>query len=158
MDNDFNLVMSEVACIIDQSDAEYRSKIPKKFLEFVKSHADASYQPQFDVNVEIKDLNIRKGTKGVLAFIYRQYICDDEQRLAFDKMLRENDNKKEEELKAKYNVDNMFGEKKQEPTNDKKIEEISEIDSTKLNMIEYKEESIFKKIFNFIKNIFRRKE
>ncbi|MCR5782384.1 MAG: hypothetical protein K6G90_06555 [Clostridia bacterium] len=98
MDKEYRKALSEVACIIEQSDGNYRSKIPESFLQFVLSNADPDYHPQFDIETPLKDLPLRKETKGVLSLIYRSYICTPEERIEFDRILQENEIKRKQEL------------------------------------------------------------
>ena len=57
----------------------------------------------------------------------------------------ENERKYQEELRKKYNPDNLF--KNKQKTTDENVEETA--------MIEYKKENIFSKIMTFLKNLFK---
>ncbi len=151
MNTEYNLAMSEVLCIINQSDDDYKSKIPQKFISFIKENSNPTYNPNFDINIPIKNLKLRKETKGILALIYRVYICNEEERTEYDSFLKKNDEKVQEELREKYDVYKMFEE------NQRKImEEQAQVDNESNKMIKYNKESIFRKIFNIIKNFFKR--
>ena len=66
-------------------------------------------------------------------------------------MLRQNQEKKDAELREKYNPDNVFKNK----VNIEK-REIQNFEETRLTIVQ--EEKWYKKIFNMIKNIFYRKK
>ena len=93
MSAEYSLAMSEVLCIINQSDDNYKSKIPQSFISFLKENADSTYNPDFNVNIPIKELDLRKETKGLLALIHRSYICNEEERVEYDKILKQNEEK-----------------------------------------------------------------
>lgn len=151
MNTEYSLAMSEVLCIINQSDYDYKVKIPQSFMNFIKENADSTYNPQFNINVPIKDLKLRKETKGILALIYRSYICNEEEKKEYDSILKQNEDKFQQQLKDKYDVYKMF------ENNQKKIlKEEPEVDNSTIEMIKYKKESIFKRIFNIIRNFFYR--
>ncbi len=150
MSAEYSLAMSEVLCIIDQSKEDYKSKIPQSFINFIKENADSTYTPSFDVNIPIKNLKLKKETKGILALIYRSYICSEEEKKEYDLLLRENDEKVQQELKEKYDVYKMFEENQR-----KMRESLQEVDNQPVEMVKYKKESIFKKIFNIIKSFFK---
>lgn len=154
MTKEYSMAMSEVACIIEQSNDNYRSKIPNKFLQFVLQHSDKTYQPQFDVNTPLKDLPLKKETKGILALIYRSYICNPDERKEYDKLLKENEEKHQKALNEKYDIDKIFEARQQEAAAiaQEAIEPMP--DNNQTSMVEYKEESFIKKIFNKIKSFF----
>ena len=150
MNAEYSMAMSEVLCIINQSDDSYKSKIPQSFKKFVEENADSTYVPKFDINIPIKNLNLRKETKGILALIYRSYICSDDERTDYDKLLKNNSDTIQKELSEKYDVYRIFEER-----NSRTKEQ--EFDNAPKNLVEYKKENIFMKIINKIKNIFKRR-
>lgn len=150
MNAEYSMAMSEVLCIINQSDDSYKSRIPQSFKKFIEENADATYLPKFDINMPIKNLNLRKETKGILALIYRSYICSEDERAEYDKLLKNNSNTIQKELTDKYNVYKIFDERKNSTKE-------QEFDNTPKNLVKYKKENIFMKIINKIKNIFRRR-
>ena len=108
MSAEYSLAMSEVLCIINQSDDTYKNKIPHSFISFLKENADPTYNPNFDVTIPLKKLDLRKETKGLLALIHRSYICDEEERVEYDKILKENEEKAQRILSEKYDVYKIF--------------------------------------------------
>lgn len=152
MSGEYSLAMSEVLCIINQSDDNYKSKIPQSFISFLKENADSTYNPDFDVNIPIKKLNLRKETKGLLALIYRSYICNEEERVEYDKILKQNEEKMQKQLSEKYDVYKVFNNRQNASFN-----KDEEIDNSPKAVVQYKKESIFSKIFNKIKNFFKRR-
>lgn len=77
------------------------------------------------------------------------YWCESEtEKQELLKLYADNDKKKEEELREKYNPDNLF--KKKEIN-----ESIESQENTEL--IEYKEENFFRKVLNKIMSLFRKR-
>lgn len=151
MNAEYSLAMSEVLCIINQSDDNYKNKIPQSFISFLKENADSTYNPDFNVNIPIQELDLRKETKGLLALIYRSYICNEEEKVEYDKILKQNDEKMQKQLSEKYDVYKVF-EKRQNYSSEEK----EKIDNKPKAMVQYKKKNIFIKIINKIKNFLRR--
>ena len=77
------------------------------------------------------------------------YWCEDEtEKQEMLKMYADNDKKIEEEMRERYNPDNLFRKK------EKVFEE--ENNEENMQLIEYKEQNIFKKIINKIMKFFRK--
>ena len=125
---------------------EYISKIPQKFRDFLKEIEDKEHIFNIDLEKEIDEQNITEKTKDLITVIYRNYWCNEEEREKIDRILTENEREYQEELRKKYNPDNIFKKQKEE----------NNISSENLSLIEYKPNTIFEKIKNFIKNIFKR--
>lgn len=80
-----------------------------------------------------------------MALIYRDYIVSQEERSRLLSEEREEERRIENELREKYNPDNLFKNKSNNIENNT---------NNPVEMVEYKE-SIFKKIINKIKSIFK---
>ena len=89
-------------------------------------------------------------TIAILAMLNLNYWCEDEkEKQNLIQMYSENDRKREEELREKYNLDNLFKKK------DIEIEEVTENTESK-KFIEYKKENFFKVILRKIFSIFKK--
>ena len=139
--------LTEVNFILQHTEETYLKKIPLKFRKFLLDNEDKNYKVNFDVNKDLSEWKLNPKTKSLLALIYRDYFCNLEQRNIYDKKIRENEQKREEEVREKYNPDNIF--KKQHQENG--IEE--NIIQNEVALVEYKE-SIFKRFINKLKSIF----
>ena len=81
------------------------------------------------------------------------YWCEDEkEKQDLIAIYAENDRKKEE-LREKYNLDNLFKKKETE----QKIEEPQKNTAENTVLVEYKEEKFFKKLIKKIMNFFKRR-
>ena len=129
---------------------KYIDMIPKKLLELFNEEKDKNYQPNISPNISLAEQNLQRKTLALLAMLNLNYWCEDEkEKQELIAIYAENDRKKEEELREKYNPDNLFKKKEKE----EKVEEPQE--STAL--IEYKEEKFFKRLINKIISFFRSK-
>ena len=119
-------------------------KIPKSFIKFLEENASKEYICNFDYHIPLKELNLLDETKGIIGTICLNYWCNtQEQKQAYLKRLNENEIKFEEEIREKYNPDNLFKDKKT----------IIETTNNFVAMIRYKED-FFTKLIKKLKNIF----
>ena len=145
LSNNRRQAYTEIVNFIELLDEYNRNKIPKKLMEFFKVEKDNNYTKVIDPKIPIKEQNLKKETLALIAMLNLQYWCEDEkekQRLIY----ANNEIKYQEELRDKYNPDDLF------KTKQKNIETNH---SQQTAMIEYKELSIFQRIKEFIKNIFK---
>lgn len=146
---DYQEALVEVLAIVD-TDQNFKAKIPKKLLQFFKENASSDYQINFDTNLRLKDMPLKKETKGLISMLYRNYFCvSDEKKQEFDDKLRDNDIAYEEMLKEKYNPENIF-----KPI---AFAETSNTIPKEADIVLYKE-NIFTKLINKIKSFFSRKK
>lgn len=149
MDNVYREAFAEVLEVIKNSNQRILEKIPKKFITFLNENKDNNYIVKIDFTDENWDDSIKQETQAILALIYRDYIVSQEERARLLTEEKEEQIRIENELREKYNPDNLF--KKQDQA--KKAEEVMTED---VAMVEYKE-SIFKRFINKIKSIFKMK-
>lgn len=139
----------EVLAILDNTPIEEKQGIPQKFINFLKENASKTYKIAFDRNKQIEELNLKKETKAMLSVIYYNYLCPQDKKQEYIELLNNNQTKLEEEIREKYNPDNIF--KKDNATiiqNHKPVKD-------EVAMAEYKE-SFLSKIINKIKAIFHK--
>lgn len=148
MENNLSKAYAEVLLILSYMEQKYIDMIPKKLLELFDDEKDKNYQPNIIPNISLAEQNLQRKTLALLAMLNLNYWCEDEkEKQELIAIYAENDRKKEEELREKYNPDNLFKKKEKE----EKVEEPQE--STAL--IEYKEEKFFKRLINKIISFFR---
>lgn len=139
MSNDkYTKALAELKVILDHSEDRIIEKIPKNFVAFVEKNCDRNYSCKIKPGVSISNQNILDETRYLIALVYRSYLCDENERNKYDKILQENETNYQKEIKEKYNTD-IFNVKK------RKINE-----GTNLPIV-IKKESIFKRIINKIK-------
>lgn len=128
---------------------DYVLKIPLKFRKFLKEIEDQEYDFQIDINKDISEQNLSEKAKDIIAVIYRNYWCSEEERIEFDKTLTDNEILYQEEIRRKYNPDNLFKNNSNFETQNEKTKIIA--------MAEYKEQNFIQKILDKIRNLFKRK-
>lgn len=124
-----------------------RNEIPKKLREFFKEEKDQEYFKNIDINIPIKDQNLRKETLAIIALLNLQYWCKDEtEKKRLQAIYAQNEKEYQDMLYKKYNPNDIF-KKKDEIITENNIET-----KENMQMVEYKE-PIFKKIINKILNL-----
>lgn len=150
MENSLSKSYTEVLLILSYMEQKYVDMIPKKLLELFNEEKDKNYQPNINPNISLAEQNLQKKTLALLAMLNLNYWCVDEnEKKELLKMYSENDKKLETEMRERYNPDNLFKKKEKVEQNDEAKEESTEI-------IEYKEQNIFKKILNRIMKFFKK--
>jgi len=144
MENKSQLAYAEVDAILDMLETETVEKIPLKVREFFKNEKDKNYIPKISEDFsEIENMELMRETICLLTILDINYWCETEEEKQFVlNKLKENDRKKEEELREKYNPDNIF-------KNKNKIQEI-------VAMVEYKEPNFIRRLLDKIKRLFKR--
>ena len=135
----------EVLDILEHMDANDLVKVSNKFIEFLKKNASRDYICNLDYSKKLNEMNLKEETRGLLALMYESYWCSEEEKQDLQKRFYENEQKYQEELRKKYNPDDIFKEKQKS---------INELQENQTQLIEYKE-TILKRILNKIKAIFK---
>ena len=105
---EFAEASAEINEILKYLPKEEVEKIPSKLREFFKEVSSKDYVTNINPNIPLDKQQIKEKTKDIIALIYRNYWCSEEERKELDQKLIENDKKFEEELREKYNPDNIF--------------------------------------------------
>lgn len=153
MKNDLYKAYAEVDEILPFMEDVYIDKIPKKLRELFKNERLEDYKPNIDPKIPLDEQKLQKKTFSILAMLNLNYWCEDEkEKQDLIAIYAENDRKKEE-LREKYNPDNLFKKKETE----QKIEEPQKNTAENTVLVEYKEEKFFKKLIKKIMNFFKRR-
>lgn len=144
MKEDIYKAFSEVYTILEYSNEEIKNKIPNDFILLIKNNKDINHKLVLDEKKSLNEQKLLIETREILALIYRDYLCSEDER---KELIRVN-NQKLEEINKKYDIQNIFEQRKNKTSIDNENEEIlPEI---------INEEKWYKKIFNFIKKLFKR--
>jgi len=134
--------LCEVNYIISGLDIEDKNKIPQKFLDFIESNKEKRYDLSgIDIN------NLREETYAILAFLYRKFFADDNEK-----------NELEIEYQRKLKIEKEMLNNVTHKTIDYSPKVIS-YDEPKVvkDIIEYKKEPWYSNIFNKIRYIMKGK-
>ncbi len=145
MEDKYPKALKEVYVILENSEEEIKQKVPDNFLNFIMKNMEEEYNPSINFNNESWEEDIMEETQQILAIIYRDYLVNKEEREELLKQEAEEEKRIEQELREKYNPDNIF--KKSNANKEEKDKEISLI--IKEDCVWYKK--IIKKILSFFK-------
>lgn len=135
---------SEVNRILELLGNMYSNKIPNKVKNVFEKERDKEYIPIIDIHKPVNEQNLKRKTIAIISALNLQYWCTDaNKKLYLKKKYCENGIKYQEELREKYNPDNVFKNR------ENIIENIKEKSIT-----EYKQMPILKRIFIKIKHFF----
>lgn len=153
MKQEYKEAFTEVIEIIKMMPNELANKIPSKFKEMLEDESDKEYNP--NIQEPLEQQKLKNETIIILGLIYRDFLCPPDEK----RKLQEKDAKKlqevqkniEDEVRQKYNPDDLF--KKRNQNNTEKTHNLGENNS----MLVVQEQKWYQKIFNIIKGIFKRK-
>ncbi len=135
---------TEMDNFIELLDEYNRNKVPKKLREYFKKEKDNTYAKTINPNIPIKEQNLKEETLALIAMLNLQYWCEDEEeKRRLKKIYSDNEIKYQQQLREKYNPDDVFRIKSKEV-------ELSN-PNNEMSIIEYKE-SILKRIISKIKS------
>lgn len=143
MEDKYSIALKEVHVVLENSEDSIKEKIPDNFKSFIEKNMEKDYIPNIDFNDRYWNHNIMEETKQILAAIYRDYLVSETER----KLLLEEETI-QDSLREKYNT-NIFEQK------DSKIESLENRENKK-NLQLTTKETIFFKIINKIKSIFKK--
>ena len=85
--------LAEVEDILNNSEKDIQEKVPDKFKKMLENNKDKNYVVNIDYSVSINKQNLLQETREILALIYRDYLCNKEEKR---KLIEENDEKLKE--------------------------------------------------------------
>lgn len=140
-------VAKETLYILEYFNPEFVAKIPLSFKNNLKEIAKSSNMTvKIERSKKLKEQPVLEETKELIALIYYSYVATEEQKMKLTEIWCENEKVYQEELREKYNPDNIFKE-------NNKIQE--ENVKKEVGLIEIKKENrltaFFRKILKLIK-------
>ena len=136
----------EVYVILENMNKNDVKKIPKSFLDIIKTEMNKNYEFKIDKNKGFKNQKILRETKVILSYISFNYWMTEEQKSKIKEIFIQ-DHIDEENKKDKYIPEELFKNKRL------KIEE-KNAEKDKNEIIKYEKIGFFQKILKKIKNIF----
>lgn len=76
----YSKIFTEVEQVLLVLDESLKEKIPDEVKKMISENSDKSYVFKFDNSKPIYEQNITKEAKAILATIYREYLCADEEK------------------------------------------------------------------------------
>lgn len=150
MDRNYQEAFVEVEEILKIMPVELSEKIPMKFRKIIIENQAPDYK--VIIQEPLEQQKLKKETLVILGLIYRDFLCDEQERKELKIQDAQELEKIEKELQQKYDIQNVFDARKE----NRKKQEVSEDDySTSLTL--YEEPTFLKRLFNIIKGIFKKK-
>ena len=149
MNDNYREAFAEISEILKLMPSKMQEKIPKEFKQIIEK--EKSKDIKVKIEEPIEECILKEETIILLALIYRDFLCDKEER----DNLKLRDSKKleefESEIREKYNPDQLFKKRERNQNNISNTKE----EFTSLP-VEIKKDSIYIKIINIIKKLFKK--
>ena len=143
MNENYKKAYTEVLEIIKYLPEEEYEKISKERIKFFEENCDKNYNFNFDISKTLEEQEFLRETNAIIVTLFRDFFATEKQKEKLQKILIDNEEKYQEELRKKYNPDDLFKKQENKVIVDKKIETA---------LVEVKEENILQKVFNKIIN------
>lgn len=137
-----NITCLEIYVIL--TELQLFEKLPKEIQRYIINTKSNDHIFVFEKNMPIQFQTVNKNTMVVLSYLYLKYINENSEvkRKLLDKY-KNNEIQYQEELRKKYNPENLFKNKKES-----KPEETS--------LVEVKKEKWYEKMFSFLRKMFKK--
>ena len=143
MNENYKKAYTEVLEIIKYLPEEEYEKISKERIKFFEENCDQNYNFNFDISKSLEEQEFLRETNAIIVTLFRDFFATEKQKEKLQKILIDNEEKYQEELRKKYNPDDLFKKQENKVIVDEKIETA---------LVEVKEENILQKVFNKIIN------
>lgn len=138
---------TEVYEILNCLDKDEYNKIPVELIEVFEENRNLEYEYEINEEQDLTKQSMRVETKAILLNIFRDYLASSEQSKKINQWLQLDREYLEKQKKERYG-NNVFENKGKKACN---------VDKVDIQLpIEIKKQSIFQKIINKFKNIFKR--
>ncbi len=150
--NTTKLMYSEVLGVLITLSDHYINKLPEDLMELIIENSDSNYLPVIAECKRIEEQNISKSARAFLTMLKLKYWCETEdEKKELLKILKTNEDVKNK----KYSYEDLFNNNNNR-INNSKMENIKSDSADKsVSLTEIKKETIFTKIINWIKKIFK---
>lgn len=137
----------EVIEILKYVPQDSLNKIPETMLKMFKSKMDKEYNFSIDINKKLAEQEFLKETKAILANIYRDYWAAPLEKQNIIEKEKQDRIIIEDKKREKYNPNDILK---------KKQNKSESINKKQTNLPMKVQQGFFKKIIDFIKNLFKR--
>jgi|GEM_PF-810306 len=156
LEENYRKAFSEVSEVLKAMPDNLLKKIPNKFIDIVEKEKLDNYKIRLYDNIEEQVFS--EEATIILGIIYKDFLCDENERNQLEIIDNEKIRIYEDELRAKFNPDNIFNINEEEKKLNSDIFDLKEENMSQNFLIEYKEQTFLMKIFEKIKNLFKRKK
>ena len=159
---------AELLEILSYTDTTLVQKIPTKLMDIFQTYALPNYEKHISVDLPLEKQNVSKKTASLIALLSLNYWYEtDEEKANLKAILSENEKRKEQQSREKYNPDNIFNNNKSTIQTSSNVKNIG--DSTQNNNVQASNSNLpmdysnfpwYKKVFtsfrNFLLKIFKK--
>lgn len=131
---------------------KYIEKLPERVIRFLEENMDRNHDYKVNPNLSYNDNKKSHLTSIILGNLFRDYWANPSQREFILKKEKEDREDHQRLLKSIYNPEGIFQNNKQIETENIEVD-IPELRPEAPTIFE---ENIFKKVFNFIKSLFKK--
>lgn len=75
MDIKYRKAFAEVLEVLEHTERTLVRRIPRKIIEFLNQNTDKTHRVVLDGSKKLKDQEISETAKGIIAMLYKNYIC-----------------------------------------------------------------------------------
>lgn len=147
MEQRMRIALTEVNCVLENSEDEVLTKIPNKFKEYLNANMDKEFTPSFIPGLAIFAQPISMEAKELLKLVYRDFLATEDERKILiqkeEKILNTNAEQEQNKKIQTAQVD-VFEKKEERP---KENEPIKNLQLIKV------EEKWYKKLFRRLKDL-----
>ena len=109
----------DVLDILNHMSLTEQEKVSKKFIDFLKENSSEDYVSNLDYTKSLDEMELSDETRGLISIMYRNYWCTAEEKKELDAKFIENEMKRQEELRERFNPDNVFGSSSKSESSEK---------------------------------------
>ncbi|MBR3249676.1 MAG: hypothetical protein IKF83_03135 [Clostridia bacterium] len=106
--DEISKIAVELDGILGNMPMELVNKIPQELRRALKEIKQESYQFNYDNSKTLKEQKISPKTRGILAYLYKEYLCSNAEKNIYNKKYYNYIEKQEEIKRKKYNPNNIF--------------------------------------------------
>lgn len=131
--------------IVEMLPSEEKNKIPENIISLIDERKERYIKS--DEYISIEDINLTDETKKYLGYIFLNYLANEDEKTEYRNIISENENRYQNNLKEKYNIDKMFSKKESKSAENHEIKaEMIVVENLKwLDKIIAKIKKLFKK-------------
>lgn len=105
--------------IVEMLPSEEKNKIPENIISLIDERKERYIKS--DKYISIEDINLTDETKKYLGYIFLNYLANEDEKTEYRNIISENEDRYQNNLKEKYNTDNLFSKKESKSTENHKI-------------------------------------
>lgn len=146
MERAYEEAFAEVDEILKIMPIDLLSKIPVQFRKIISENKAKNYK--VDIQEPLDEEKLKEETVVILGLIYRDFLASPEEREELQAQDAEELSKIEEEMRQKYDMENIFKKRKSG--------KVSQNDEISTDLVLYEEQGFLKKLFNLIRGLFNK--